>query len=54
MTQVGVLPEAGGWFDQAHTWVVVWPIVMREVHKWQEVARERAAKAAQQKAKSKR
>lgn len=54
MTQVGVLPSPGGWFDQPHTWVKAWPVVMREISKWQQVHQERAAAAARQKPGKKR
>jgi hypothetical protein len=41
--QSGVLPDAGGWQDQAATFVQAFPVAQQELRHWQEVARRRAS-----------
>lgn len=50
----GILPEAGGWIDQANCFTQAWPIAMQELNHWREVARERASRQAEQKSQSRR
>lgn len=50
MVEVGVLPDLGGWQDQAHTFVQAYPIAANEIA----AARERAHEQAAAKAKRQR
>lgn len=47
MIESGVLPDPGGWEDQAATLVRAYPLVMFQVNRWREVAREKARKDAE-------
>lgn len=49
LVEQGHLPDAGGWQDQAATWVQAYPLVMQEVQHWRGVAREIAMKRANKK-----
>lgn len=53
MIEQGVLPDPGGWEDQAHSLVRAYPVVMNEVRLWREEARKQARKAAEQAARQK-
>lgn len=46
--EFGVLPEAGGWQDQAATFTAAWPLIMREVEHWRSVHRKLAMQKAKQ------
>ena len=50
-TEQGVLPDAGGWQDQAATFTAAWPLVMHEIAYWRGVAREQAMREAERKGK---
>lgn len=41
--QSGVLPDSGGWQDQAATFVQAFPVAQQEIRHWQEVARRKAS-----------
>lgn len=43
----GILPDAGGWHDQAATWVQAYPIAMQEIGHWMTVRREIERKKAE-------
>jgi hypothetical protein len=47
----GVLPDAGGWTDQAALFTQAWPLVTRELQHWRQVAAEQAQREARDKAK---
>ena len=53
-TEQGVLPDPGGWQDQAAMFTQAWPLVMHEIAHWREVARDRAIADAERKAKRRR
>lgn len=42
--ELGILPDAGGWLDQAHTFVQAYPLLAQEIERWREYAREQARK----------
>lgn len=44
MVENGVLPEGGGWRDQAATFVQLYPLAMAEVRHWQDVRIEQERK----------
>lgn len=46
MVEHGVLPEAGGWRDQAATWVQLFPLAMAELRHWQDVRMEQERQKA--------
>lgn len=46
MVENGVLPEAGGWRDQAASFVAVYPLAMSEVRHWQDVRMEQERQKA--------
>ena len=46
MVERGVLPDPGGWNDQASTFVQAFPFLTREFAHWQRVHQEQAAKKA--------
>jgi hypothetical protein len=48
LTERGILPDRGGWQDQAATFTQAWPIVMREVDHWRQVAQKQAMRQAEQ------
>ncbi len=50
----GLLPDPGGWQDQAATFTAAWPYVMNEVSRWREIAREQAMRDSERNAKSRR
>ena len=47
LMESGVLPDAGGWMEQAATFTAAYPIVQREIQHWRRVAEEQAARKAQ-------
>jgi hypothetical protein len=47
LAEQGVLPDAGGWQDQAATFADAYPWIVREVQSWREVAREQAQRRNQ-------
>jgi hypothetical protein len=46
MVERGVLPDAGGWQDQAAVFVSAFGLVTREIENWREVHREKAMRDA--------
>lgn len=54
MVEVGVLPDPGGWQDQAYTFVRAYPIAMREINDWRQKRRDIAAQKAAAASKGKR
>jgi hypothetical protein len=46
MAESGVLPDAGGWQDQAHTFVQAYPVAFREIYNWRKKHEEIAARKA--------
>jgi len=44
----GVLPSAGGWHDQAATFVQAWPTIAREIAHWREWHAEQERKRLEQ------
>lgn len=50
----GLLPTAGGFYDQAATWCDVYDFATNEVAAWRATLNDRAAREAEQKAKAKR
>lgn len=50
MTERGIMPDPGGWQDQATTFVQAFPLVMREMAHWREVARKKAEAEAARRA----
>lgn len=50
----GILPDAGGWTDQAACFTAAWPIAQQEIQHWRQVAQERAARESREKAKQRR
>ncbi len=46
LLESGILPDEGGWVEQAATFTAGFPIVQRELTHWREVAREQAARKA--------
>jgi len=51
MVEQGILPDDGGWHDQAATWVQAHPILARELAHWREVRMEQDRKEAERKRK---
>lgn len=51
LTERGLLPDPGGWQDQATTFVQAFPLVMREINHWREVARRKAQADAERRTK---
>lgn len=49
MTEQGILPDPGGWEDQAATFTSAWPLVMREIHHWRGIAQHLAMQKARKK-----
>lgn len=47
LVEQGVLPDRGGWHDQAATFVAAYPICAREIAHWRAYHREQAAKKAE-------
>ena len=47
--ELGVLPDAGGWMDQAYTFVTAYPLLAQEIERWREHARQEAEKRAKAK-----
>lgn len=48
-TEQGILPDPGGWQDQAATFTDAWPLVMHEIQHWRKVARDQAIEKAKRK-----
>lgn len=48
-TEQGIMPDPGGWQDQAATFVAAWPVVMEEIRHWRHVTREQAIAEAERK-----
>ena len=46
--EAGILPDAGDWNDQAHTFVVAYPWIARELQWWREKLAEDAARKHEQ------
>lgn len=46
LVEHGHLPDAGGWQDQAATFVEAYPLLMREINHWRGVARDMAMRNA--------
>jgi hypothetical protein len=44
LVENGVLPDPGGWQEQAATFTAAWPLVMTEINHWREVRRAQAMK----------
>lgn len=49
MTERGILPDSGGWHDQAAAFVAAFPLVCDEIASWREVHRRIAMRNAQKK-----
>lgn len=49
LVERGVLPDAGGWEQQAHTFVAAFPLLCSEIAHWRQVASQRAIEQAKQK-----
>lgn len=49
LTEQGILPDHGGWDDQAATFTAAWPLVMREIQHWRGVAHQLAMQKARSK-----
>lgn len=47
MVEHGVLPDGGGWQEQPFTFTQVYPLVMREISHWRQVARDKAVRDAE-------
>lgn len=48
-TEQGILPDPGGWQDQAATFTAAWPLVMHEIQHWRVVAQQQAVNEAKRK-----
>lgn len=46
--ETGILPDAGGWTDQAHTFVSAYPLIAQEIERWREKAAEKQRRKAQE------
>lgn len=44
LVEQGVLPDAGGWTEQAALFTQAWPLVMSEINHWRDVRRAQAMK----------
>lgn len=47
MVERGILPDPGGWQDQAAAFVGAFGLVTREIEAWREILRQKAAREAQ-------
>lgn len=48
MVEVGILPDAGGWMDQAYTFVRAFPVIAKQAAFWKDREAESARRKAQQ------
>lgn len=51
MVEQGILPDSGGWQDQATLFVQAYPLIANEVNKTRAAIQERATKRAKSKGK---
>lgn len=49
MVECGVLPQDGGWRDQAATFVEIYPLALKEIRHWQRVKFEKDKEEARRK-----
>lgn len=52
MVEQGILPDGGGWQDQAATFVAAYPICAREIASWRAIAAAKARADAQRRSKA--
>jgi hypothetical protein len=46
LVENGVMPDVGGWQDQAATFTQAWPLIMQEIEHWRGVHRRMAQQQA--------
>lgn len=43
LVEHGILPDEGGWQEQAATFTAAWPLAMQEINHWRDARRKAAA-----------